>query len=262
MSTSNDPHATEPAGLQFEHAETETPPSATTCCVECGTELMSSYFQINGRIVCEGCRYKIESVFKGGSGLGRFVRSTVLGLLAGAAGAGLYFGVTALTGYELSIVAIVVGLLVGGAVRIGSNRRGGWFYQSLAMFLTYSAIVSTYIPPIYKAFREEAEKQAGAESTSGNASPREPDSSSSPTSSVSELPRPVRYAIGFTVLFAIAFVAPFLAGLENIIGLLIIAIGLYEAWKMNKRAVLEITGPHRLGSAAQPAGGVAADAGA
>lgn len=262
MSVSNDPQVTGTDNLQFEHAETMTPAPATTSCIQCRTELMSSYFQINGKIVCEGCRYKIEAAFKGGSGLGRFVKATVLGVLAGALGAGLYFGVVALTGYQLGLVAIVVGLLVGGAVRIGSNRRGGWLYQSLAMFLTYSAIVSTYVPIIYKELREEAKRQAVAETTAGKPGALEPGSTSSPTSAASELPRPVRYAIGVAILFAIAFVAPFLAGLQNIIGLLIIAIGLYEAWKMNRRAVLQITGPHRLGTAAQPASGAAADAGA
>src|SRR2546422_5507986 len=58
-------------------------------------------------------------------------------------GAGLYFGIEATTGYELGLVAVVVGLMVGGAVRKGSNGRGGWRYQALAMFLTYCAVVAT-----------------------------------------------------------------------------------------------------------------------
>src|SRR2546422_11725279 len=58
-------------------------------------------------------------------------------------GAGLYFGIEATTGYELGLVAVVVGLMVGGAVRKGSNGRGGWRYQALAMFLTYCAGVAT-----------------------------------------------------------------------------------------------------------------------
>src|SRR2546422_2854982 len=57
-------------------------------------------------------------------------------------GAGLYFGIEAATGYELGLVAVVVGLMVGGAVRKGSNGRGGWRYQALAMFLTYCAVRS------------------------------------------------------------------------------------------------------------------------
>lgn len=52
--------------------------------------------------------------------------------------------------------------------------------------------------------------------------------------------------IAFALVFGIAFVAPFLAGFENIMGLLIIGFGVYQAWKMNKRADVEITGPHAV----------------
>ena len=45
-------------------------------------------------------------------------------------------------------------------------------------------------------------------------------------------------------------VAPFLGGFENIIGIIIIGIGLYEAWKLNRRVELTISGPHALASAA------------
>ena len=55
------------------------------------------------------------------------------------------------------------------------------------------------------------------------------------------------------VILAIAFAAPFLGGFPNIMGIVIIGIALYEAWKMNKKVPLEITGPHRVGAAAEPA---------
>ncbi len=52
--------------------------------------------------------------------------------------------------------------------------------------------------------------------------------------------------------------APFLMGADSIIGLIIIAIGLYEAWKLNKRNPIVITGPFDLAAAgpdAEPANG-------
>ena len=51
------------------------------------------------------------------------------------------------------------------------------------------------------------------------------------------------------IIAAIAMAAPFLAGFENAIGIVIIGIGLYEAWKLNRRHVMTITGPHQLASA-------------
>jgi hypothetical protein len=54
------------------------------------------------------------------------------------------------------------------------------------------------------------------------------------------------------VLFAIACVAPFLGGLQGVIGIVIIGIGLYEAWKINRRAPLVVAGPSRVGAAPGP----------
>jgi hypothetical protein len=56
------------------------------------------------------------------------------------------------------------------------------------------------------------------------------------------------------IIFGIAFAAPFLSGVSNIMGIIIIGIALYEAWKLNKRVA--VTGPFRFG--AEP--GVAAAA--
>jgi hypothetical protein len=54
--------------------------------------------------------------------------------------------------------------------------------------------------------------------------------------------------LGIAALFALAALLPFLAGLENVIGLLIIGIGLWQAWSMNRKKTLDITGPFRVGS--------------
>jgi hypothetical protein len=47
-------------------------------------------------------------------------------------------------------------------------------------------------------------------------------------------------------LLAFACAAPFLAGAQNLFGLVIIGIGMYEAWKLNKRVPLVISGPHAI----------------
>jgi hypothetical protein len=105
--------------------------------------------------------------------------------------------------------------LVGKGVNWGSGRRGGALYQALAMVLTYVAIVSTYVPAVLDGLRQS------------------PDA-----------PNPLSHGIPGLIFFALFMLAlPFLAGLENVIGIIIIAIGLYEAWKINKRVSLTITGP-------------------
>ncbi|MBI2300162.1 MAG: hypothetical protein HYU66_14665 [Armatimonadetes bacterium] len=45
---------------------------------------------------------------------------------------------------------------------------------------------------------------------------------------------------------AIACVAPFLGGAANIMQWVIIGIGLYQAWHINRRPVYKVTGPLRL----------------
>jgi hypothetical protein len=77
-----------------------------------------------------------------------------------------------------------------------------------------------------------------------------------------KLPGALLVVIAFALLFVLAFVAPFLAGLQNPIGLLIIGIGLYEAWKMNKRPRLEITGPHLIADPEPAPEGATPDGGA
>jgi hypothetical protein len=55
--------------------------------------------------------------------------------------------------------------------------------------------------------------------------------------------------LGMLWLFGDALAAPFLAGFRNILGLFIIGLGLYEAWRLNRRPQLVLSGPHRLKAA-------------
>ena len=218
-----------PADIQFDRAEFKGDPVPVTC-ASCGAAIRSTYYQVGQAITCEQCRWRLESEAAGGSSVGRFLKASIFGAVAAAVGAGLYYAVRALTGYEFGLIAIVVGFLVGGAVRVGSAQRGGVPYQLLAMFLTYASIVSTYIPDIIKVVRE----QAVAEQAEG----------------------PLVQMVSLVAVVAIAFVAPFLMGFQNIIGIVIIAIGLYEAWKINRKADRTVTGPFRIEDAAS--GGAAA----
>jgi uncharacterized membrane protein len=133
-------------------------------------------------------------------------------------------------------VSIVVGLLVGFAVRRGSGARGGWRYQALAVGLTYVAICSTYLPFIFKEVASRSEAEAKTAAAAGKPLPPKEDVT---------LPRflgAVAMLAGFTL------VLPFLGGTDNIMGLIIIAIALWEAWKVNREAPLVISGPLAVGA--------------
>ena len=138
------------ARLQFERAEygeqADGSLAGGASCTPCQCKLAHEYYELNSQPICESCRQALEQSLAADSPTGRFLRALAVGSVAGVVGAGIYYAVLALTGYEVGLIAILVGFLVGAGVRWGSRGRGGWPFQVLAAGLTYLAIVSTYIP--------------------------------------------------------------------------------------------------------------------
>jgi hypothetical protein len=54
------------------------------------------------------------------------------------------------------------------------------------------------------------------------------------------------------LLLGFLYALPFLPGVASVLGILIIGIALYEAWKLNRKVELTVTGPHRLAAAGAP----------
>ena len=204
--------------LQFERADFGEAAPARLTCASCSQEILQSYYEFAGKTVCSGCREARDRAMDGWGG-GRFLRALVAGIVAGLAGAVVWYLVRVWTEYEVGIISIAIGFAVGKAVSWGSHGKGGWLYQALAVFLTYSAIVTNYVPDIVK-------EMGGGESVN---------------------------AIGWIVAFVFSYAVPFLMGFENIIGILIIAFGLWEAWKFNARVDAVMTGPYTVAPAVTPA---------
>jgi hypothetical protein len=200
------------ADLQFDRAQFEAPTETT--CASCARPLADRYFEVNGKLACEVCRHKAEEEWNSGSGMARFLKATAFGVVGAVLGALLYWGLTKAFKGQLSLVSIAVGWIVGVSVRVGSNGRGGWGYQLLAMFLTYSSIAGSYLPDVME------EIQGGG-----------------------------AFAHAFAVVYSYAL--PFLVvyasrGGYGVIGLVIIGIGLWQAWSMNRKTTLQIAGPFSL----------------
>jgi len=261
-------HSPEPEELQFQKAEVAEGEASPLSCHRCQRSLHDVYFEVNGQPSCEKCRYEAESERASGSGAGRFARAVAGGSAGALVGAGVYYAVLALTGYEVGLVAIVVGFLVGAGVRWGARGRGGWAYQTLAVSLTYLAIVGTYVPLV---FQQLEEMEATETQPADQGSEGVPDTPSPGAGQVVAEP-PVEpagamdsgeevldermaapeitgaealMALGLFALFVLAL--PFLGGLENFMGIIIIGIGLYQAWAMNKWQPLSIEGPFQIG---------------
>ena len=201
------------AALDFDKADFGDAPTGLKCAA-CSRAILDAYFEVNGAVLCAACHASVEVLGRSEGGAGRFVRATLFGVMGGALGAGLWYAVAALFNLEIGLIAIAVGWLAGTGVSRGNEGRGGARYQLLAAFITYAAIVTTYVPSIYVGIREGRE-EIGAGSAAA-------------------------------VAYAIAFAAPFLAGFQNILGILIICFAVFQAWSLNRKRAVEVRGPFRV----------------
>jgi hypothetical protein len=145
----DDDVAVDPVDIQFDQAEYATPAPDGPSCGVCQNPIDSEYYETGGKVCCPSCRYKIEAAFRGGSRVARLLKALFFGSVASAAGAVLYYVILQATGWNIGLVAVVVGVMVGRAVRKGTGHRGGRFYQFLAVFLAYSAIVAMFAPVVF-----------------------------------------------------------------------------------------------------------------
>jgi hypothetical protein len=265
----------EATDLQFDRADFSGTP-AIPACAACQQPIVDRYFDVNGQMTCASCHETIAKAL--GSQPGRLAPFIALGagLAGGLVGALLYYAVLAISGYEIGLIAIAVGLLVGRAVRWGSGGRGGRGYQVMAVAITYVAIVSTYVPFILTGLRQPPVEQTTPATTSAqpdtaqtpspaieatdassSASSRAADAARAPGDTIDaggagdagEEERPsLFFVLGF--LFLLTMASPFLGGFQNVIGWLIIGFALWEAWKSNRRLAVAISGPFALGATA------------
>ncbi len=244
-----------PDGLRFDQPAPESGPPT---CGRCQRTISSAYFEVNGHVVCASCKAVLQQG-AGGNGATRLLRAAGFGMGGALVGAGIYYAILAATGYEIGLVAIAVGWLVGRGVQKGSHGVGGWAYQSMAVGLTYLAIVSTYVPFIVRSALEDRSKADSAMVApavgAGDSVTVRPAAATAPADSTRPAMTVGRFALGVLALVAVAAAAPFLAGIENVLGLVIIGFALFQAWQMNRRVPITITGPYAVGGAGASTGG-------
>ncbi len=175
--------------LQFDRAEV---PVAKRCRM-CNQPIGETFFRIEGKTICAPCQEKVNAQLTGGSGTERFLKASLYGTLAAVLGAGVYYAILAATGYELALISIGIGIIVGMAVKKGCGGRGGWVYQTLAIFLTYSAIASAYVPIVFGEFmKHRADKPAAHTAT--KATEVKPAASDAESETEAETPEPATTA--------------------------------------------------------------------
>ena len=249
--------------LQFDRVITGSTSSASpstlaVACTVCQTPIETEYFDVNGSILCSRCRTVAASAGETPRGIVPLITAGVYGLGAGVLGAVVYYAVIAIAHLEIGIVAILIGYMVGYAVRTGARGRGARRFQVLAVALTYASIALAYAPIAYKQVidADRSAPKAQAAATSGNSN----------TTVAAESGRATtNNPSGGRVLLSVVFLAALIAALpvlvvassfpSGLISAFIMFIGMRQAWTMTGVPRLQILGPYRVGAgpAATPA---------
>lgn len=248
------------AGLQFDHVAPTEGAGSTVTCALCKGSVRNEYYDVQGAPTCVLCTHKVQRGLAGGPGPFAFGRALLMGSGAAVLGAIIYYAVIAITNFEIGLVAILIGWLVGRAVRRASRNYGGRRFQLLAVALTYLAVGLAYTPFIAKS--EIAKRQGattGAPSApTANASGPEADAAPNPVA-----PAPVArdagpaslgtlvVALGAAALFVVILPVVVVLGSlpSGLISALIIGIGMQQAWKMTAEEEVNISGPYRIAGA-------------
>ncbi len=234
----------QPEELQFQHAEFVGEKPLVRCAV-CQGAIQGSYYHVHGVVTCPQCALNRQALQGAPSGRATFLRAALYGLGAAIAGS-VIFALVSLTGFQFGIIAILVGIMVGKAIRYATGGRTTRAYQVLAVVLTYVAITTSYLPMmISEAMKAPQTAQVGEPVPSARIA-----TSSELGSSV------VKLGAALAVLIGISLAVPFLVIAQNplsgAINLLIIGIGLRQAWRLTAPDEHLIMGPYPAEAGSPP----------
>ena len=227
-------------GLQFQTAE-----FAGRKCTVCQTVLGDSYYHLQGLDACPTCaQARLESQGTTDSG-GKMMKGLLWGSGAALLGSAA-FAAVAIQGFQLSILSIGIGWLVGTAIKKGTAGHTSRKYQVMAVILTYLAIASSYIPVMIAQMPQEAKDRFASTVNKGraeaNASPRPRDK---PNLAVALLALGVAAALAFVLVLALPVIDAFTSLPGGLLTLLIAFFGLQQAWKRTAPDVALVAGPYQ-----------------
>ena len=227
-------------------------PVGTAPCAACRAAIVDTYYEADQSVICVACHNRMTSAASSDTTDGRFGRGLAFGVLAALAAAAAYVALLAATGRELSAALLLVGLVVGKAVRIGARGRGGRRFQWLAVGLTYLAIATTYVPFVVKGYSRLSPLSSVSSVDAPDAAPLLNMDARFLTVGTTPSPAPAPLAslggtaAGLGALLLLAVAAPVLEGANHLIGTLITLVTLFHAWRLNRRVDLKITGPYQV----------------
>ena len=223
--------------LQFRRAEpilTADAPADRTCAA-CKQVIPGEYYQVRDQVICPSCAARIQVGQQSRKRVPLF-RAVLYGVGAALAGCILYAIPLAL-GFQIGIVALVVGWMVGKAIRNGAYGIGGRPQQILAVALTYFAISTSFFPAsVFIGAKHAIAAKSAAKNPAAGAAPLP-----------FEKPKISARTIVVGIL-ALATISPFLelraSPVGGLISLFILFIGLQRAWALTARHEIMVTGPY------------------
>jgi hypothetical protein len=243
-----EPTASPPAApaLQFDRAVSAAPSSGVACS-QCGKTQTVSYFTLAQKPFCAGCKAKTERAAAATLSKRMFGKAFAWGLGAAIVGAVLYYAVIALFNLEIGIVAILIGYMVGHAIR-KAVKGGGRRYQILAAVLTYYAVGIAYMPVAIGGVSNAA---STAVDSAKAAQARDSAATPAPTAAADSLRAvamgPKFFLVGIGILLGGAFLLPifmvFASMPSGLISALIIGFGMKQAWQITAPPDLQFHGP-------------------
>ena len=235
---------------------------AGVSCALCTRPISDEYFDVNGQTVCRVCRVRVLEAAETPTEWGVFLRAMACGVVAAIAGAILYFAVIAITDFEIGLVAIAIGFMVGYAVRFGAGGSGGRRFQVMALVLTYVAVSLAYTILAVRAGADQAPTETTASTSTGSAPPSSAASSGEAVPGAADTQaapseggdESFALSLVFFALFCLALPVLVIADSfpSGLISAAIIAFGMQQAWRMTGKHALTVTGPYRVGAATAP----------
>ncbi|HEU5174371.1 MAG TPA: hypothetical protein VFT96_06435 [Gemmatimonadaceae bacterium] len=230
-------------------------------CASCSAALAQQYFDAGGTPVCAACKATLEQQAAPLREWKPMLRAILFGLGASIVGAGLYYGVIAITDFEIGLIAIATGYMVGWAVRRGARGRGGRRLQIVAVALTYASVAMAYTPLALFGPGEETVEEVSADTAYTVALTGAPAAEASEFADpeASEFADPVASdptlldaagAIGIVLGFVLVLPLLVVFGTmpTGLISAAIIGFGMHQAWRMTGADTLVVSGPYAVGT--------------
>jgi hypothetical protein len=200
--------------IDFTHAQYEAP--AEAACAACKQPFNAAYYSVNGHGVCARCLGQLRA-----GQHGSFFKALGLGTAAGAVGAAAYYAIRSATGYDLALITLVIGVIVGIGVRRGAGGSRSRAYRAMAIAITWVAMCSTYIPDVLTGFAEDG-TQVGA----------------------------VQMLFAAVLSLGVPY---FMITHAQVLGVIIFAVGIWEAWRRSAPPAFEVEGPFQPAAPASAA---------